>query len=373
MSELFEVETATTTSLDLRRLQREQRRRMRRARTLVATAVGLVLVAIGGSLSWNWVQSLQPPPSVVEDYEGAGQGSVRIIVEKGDTGDVIAKKLFDKDVVKSKTAFINAAIANPESANIAPGYYQLQKQMKATFALQALLDSGNREEITLSIPEGWNSDQIVARVAAVTEYTEDDVRAALADSAAIGLPEEAGGDPEGWLFPATYKFNPDVLPADVFRVMVQTTVDRLTNYGVERNQWLRTLTFASLVQKEARLDDDFPMVAGVIKNRLAIDKPLQLDSTVHFITKSSGNVSTSEEDRKSDSPYNTYKVIGLPPGPIASPGDLAIKSALNPAEHDFLFFVTIDPFNGTTLYAKTYNQHLKNVQKLYDWYDEHGQ
>jgi UPF0755 protein len=370
MTDLFEADTATTTSLDLRRAQRDQRRRERRWRTLMATAVALVILSLGSSVGWSFVQAFRTQGPEVPDYDGYGQGSVEVVINPGDSGDVIAETLYQAGVVASAKAFRLAAYANPEDAQkIAPGYYVLPKQMKAEYALIALLDKDYKREVSITIPEGRGTEYILDKIAKVTGTSLTDVKLAAANTDAIGLPPEANGSLEGWLFPSTYKFNPGVQPTDVLSTMVSTTVAKLKAQGVPEDEWLKILTVASLVEKEAKLDVDRPKIAGVIYNRLKADQPLELDSTVKYAvgTVTDGEVFTSAEERKIDSPYNTYKVTGLPPGPIAAPGEASIEAAVNPDHNDYFFFVTVNLITGETKYAKTFAEHQKNVKELQAW------
>lgn len=374
MTDLFEVEApATTTSLELRRLQRQQRRRERRLRTLVASSVALVIFALGASFAFNFVQSLKPVTTSVDDYTGSGQGQVQVVINSGDDGRTIAATLFASGVVASEGAFFLEWNANQEAAmRIQPGYYVLQREMKAQYALEALLDTDRKVETAITIPEGYNLTKTLEQVASVTGYSIGEVEAIAEDTEAIGLPPEANGSLEGWLFPATYRFNPGVKPADVLAEMISTTTRVLEDHDVPRENWLTTLTFASLVEKEAGLDVDRPLIAGVIQNRLDIGMALELDSTIHYFAPT-GNVFSDAGDRESSNPYNTYKFPGLPPGPIANPGELSIEAALAPADVPYLFFVTVDLGTKETRYATTYAEHLRNVDLLRAWMAANGE
>lgn len=369
MTDLFQssVEDTTTTSLDLRRLQRQKRRQTRHKWTLVFSAVGLVILAFGGSLAWEYIGSFMPEQSnEIADYDGAGQGVVQVIVAQGDSGATIAQKLYEAGVVASPDAFIRVANASSEAGNITPGYYFLQREMKAEFALNALLDPGNRNELTITIPEGHNKQHYFQAIANLTDFTAEEVAAVAEDTDALGLPEQAGGDVEGWLFPATYRFQPDAQPADILTEMVSTTLARLDRNGVPEEDRQRILTIASIIEKEARLEEDRPLVSGVIYNRLEIDMALEMDSTIKYFAPSEG-WATSAEDRAIDSPYNTYMHTGLPPTPIAAPGEAAIQAAMHPEEHDYLFFVTVNTLTGETKYAEDFDGHQKNVIELQNW------
>jgi UPF0755 protein len=368
MTDLFEADAATTTSLDLRRAQRDQRRRERRWRTLMVTAVALVLLSLGSAVGWSFLQAIKPKANGVADFPGYGQGQVEVVIAQGDLGSDIATKLYEAGVVASKSAFLLDLTANPaDGQKITPGYYVLPKQMKAHYALLALLDNAYKREISITIPEGQNLAFILDKIAALTGASLDEVKAAAADTQAIGLPPEAKGNLEGWLFASTYKFNPDVKPTDVLSTMIKTTIKTLKDQNVVEADWLKVLTIASLVEKEAGLDVDRPLIASVIYNRLKANSPLELDSTVKFAVGSNGSVFTSAADRQSDSPYNTYKVTGLPPGPIASPGEKSIEAAVSPAETNYFFFVTVNLVSKETKYAVTFADHQKNVTELQKW------
>lgn len=373
MTDLFEAETTTTTSLDLRRVQRLKRRATRRKWALAFTAVGLVLVALAGSIAYNFVTTtFERDNSEIADYEGLGQGTVQVIIERGDTGADIAATLFAQGVIASEQAYINASNENPDSAGIKPGFYFMQREMKAEYALLALLDPNNRDLRKITIPEGKALDYYFDKIASLTGTTLDEVKAAAEDTEALGLPAEADGNLEGWLFPSTYQFNPGVTPSDVMREMIDTTINTLDSKGVAPADRERILTIASLIEKEAKLDADRPLISGVIYNRLAGDMMLQLDATVKYIAPSEGPF-VSAADKEIDSPYNTYKYPGLPPGPIAGSGAASIDAAVNPASHNYYYYVTVNLDTGETRYAETYDEHLKNSQILRQWIDNNTQ
>jgi UPF0755 protein len=368
MTDLFEAEVTTTTSLDLRRLQRQQRRAVRRKWALVLIAVSLVLVALGGSIAKSFVDStFVKNTNVVADYKDAGQGTVQVIIAPGDTGATIATTLYTDGVIASREAFIAAATKNPDSAGIKPGYYFLQREMKAEYALTALLDPNNREMRTITIPEGHALDFYYQRIVEVTGQDLATVQAAAKDTAALGLPPEAKGNLEGWLFASTYQFDPGVTPAKALSAMVAETIKQLDAQGVAPADREKILTVASLVEREAKLPADRPIIAGVIYNRVAKGMKLELDSTVKYVAPGDGSVFTTAQDRATDSPYNTYLYAGLPPAPIAGPGAASIAAAVAPTPSDYLFFVTVNLDTGETAYAATFPEHQTNVQKLQAW------
>jgi UPF0755 protein len=224
--------------------------------------------------------------------------------------------------------------------------------MRSSDAVSALLEDGNRQVSRVTLKEGVRAADVPKLVAAKTKIPEADLRAALKVPAALGLPAEAKGDPEGWLFPATYDVQPGTTARDLLHQMVAKTVKELDDLGVAPAQRRAFLIKASLVQAEAKLAPDFPKIARVLENRLAKGMRLQLDTTVHYATKNF-KVATTTKETQVNSPYNTYLVPGLPVGPIGNPGVQAFKAVLNPTPGPWLYFVAVNPDTGETKYGTT--------------------
>ncbi len=370
MTDLFEAETTTTTSLDLRRLQRQKRRATRRKWALVLVSLGLVLVAMGGSIAYNFVQgALEKEDVGVADYEGLGQGTIQVEIKPGDTGAMIAQTLYDNDVVASVQAFTKVYSDSADAQGIKPGFYFMQRQMKAEYALALLLDSNNRDLRKINVPEGKTLPFYFQKIADLTGATVDEVKAAAEDTEKLGLPAEANGNLEGWLFPATYEFNPGVTPTAVLQAMVKKTIDVLDAQGVAPENRQTILTIASLVEMEAKLPEDRPLIAGVIYNRLDQGWKLELDSTVKYVSPDTEGAFITNDEKAIDSPYNTYMYAGPPPAPISGAGESSIAAAVAPASHDYMFFVTVNLHTGETAYAATISDHQKNVQQMRAWID----
>lgn len=187
-----------------------------------------------------------------------------------------------------------------------------------------------------------------------------DLTAALAEAA------PGNANPEGWIKPGTYFIPGDATAAQAADLLVAQRISQFETLGVPREQWQSVLTEASLVDREAMLDVDKPKVARVIENRLEQGMRLELDSTITYISGSEGPFTTDTE-RAADSPYNTYKYAGLPPGAIASPSDASIDAVLNPAEGDWLFFVTVNYDTGKMAFATTFEDHQADVELLQQW------
>jgi len=359
--------------LDLEPGRRRSRKR-RRPLGCLAVLVALVVLLGGAYVAVSYgVDALQSRLSPPEDYKGSGTGKVMVEVRQGDAASDIAATLVDHGVVKSQEAFTNAARQDPDSMGIQVGFYEMKKQMSAESALAVLVDPKNRVQNTVTIPEGYTVQQIVATLAKKTDFPARRFNQVLAEPETVGLPSYAEGNPEGYLFPATYELPPTATPRSILTSMVKRYKTAVTDLDVTtKAQGLGysphdVMTVASLVQSEARSADDFPRVARVVYNRLQKKMPLQFDSTVHYATGKDGSVGTSDDARSSSSPYNTYKVTGLPPTPIASPGEQAIRAALNPAAGSWLYFVTTNPDTGETKFATTYASHQRNVQEFEQW------
>jgi len=180
----------------------------------------------------------------------------------------------------------------------------------------------------------------------------------------------AGINPEGFVFPATYEFDPGTSAADVLAATVarfeQTAaaldlVTRAEALGVDP---LDVVVVASIIEAEVTRPEDRPKVARVLYNRLAQDMRLQLDSTVKYVVGVDNDIFTTAADRAVESPYNTYLVEGLPPGAISSPGEAALTAALHPAAGNWLYFVVVDLANGDTRFSATLPDHQANVEIL---------
>lgn len=333
----------------------------------------LVFALLAAGLYWAVNQVSGVFGAEAEDYEGQGEGSAEIVIAEGDTARDIATTLNDADVVASVDAFISAADAEPAMSSIQPGTCAMRQQMSSEAAVSLLLEPETCSPgVPIVIPEGWRVDQIVDRIVENTHISEDELETALDDPEAIGLPESAEGDAEGYLFPARYVVTADMTAEHVLRQMTQAMNERITSLNLSEQaadlgyEEHELITVASIVQREVR-EDDMPQAAQVIYNRLDDGMMLQMDSTVHFAGNLEGSVWTTTEDRDIDSPYNTYRETGLPPGPIGAPGDAALEAAADPASGEWMFFVTVDLESGETKFAETESGHSDNVEELRAW------
>jgi UPF0755 protein len=324
-----------------------KRKRGRRAGLIAVLVVALIVIvplAIGGIYAYRVIEAHYHPAN----YSGNGTGQIVVQVKTGDTATIMAQRLVDLGVVASTRAFILAAEDSKSTAELEPGFYRMHKHMNAALAYALLLNRKDTVQLTVTIPEGLRESQIVTVLGKSSGIQAGDYTQALRNPAALGLPSYARGNPEGYLFPATYQIQPNmnatgVLAAMVQRFNVEASSVNLTQAAAAVHRTpAEIITIASLAQAEGGKVSDFPKIARVIYNRLAIGMALDFDSTVLYALHTYG-ILASDQQLTVNSPYNTYKYKGLPPGPIDSPGDAAIRAALHPAPGNWLYFVTVNP------------------------------
>ncbi len=355
-------------------------RRRKRGRSIPGCLAVLVALAIVvGGLYFavtRGVDFLRDQFADPADYAGPGKGKVVFEVEEGDSIAEMGRGLKSEGVVASVQAFLNAARGEPKATGIQVGFYKLQKRLPAVDALDVLVDPENILKNTVTVPEGLRVDDIVTVLAKGTDFSAAQYEAVLDSPAKLGLPSYAQGDAEGYLFPSTYDFGPQETPTTILTAMVDRWRQAADEADIEgRAEDLgytpaELMTVASLVEAEAARDQDRGKVARVIYNR--IENPgtagttglLQIDATVNYAAGNELGAVPTTEDLRVDSPYNTYQVEGLPPGPIEAPGDAAIAAAANPTQGDWYYYVTVNLRTGETKFAETYDQFLTYKDEL---------
>ena len=338
--------------------------------------IGLLSIAlIGGVLvvaNMDWLRD-QYQKLTALDYQGSGVGEVVVRIEPGEDGYAVAKKLFEAGVVRDVDSFYRVLLE--KNPIFYPGSFTLKLQMSNESALAAVTDQSNILSFQVTIPEGYRAVQIFNEVSRITGIPAEDLRLAAEDLAAYGIPEEAPTI-EGYLFPDTYSFDLEVTAEEIIRIMVTRMELALSDAGVPKEDWHEVLTLASITQREAKQEADFYKVARVFANRVEVGMPLETDPTIAYSYDGTDMSKASRAEQLAYG-YNTYLVSGLPPGPISSPGELAIDATLNPVPGEWLFFVTIDLKTGETKFSKTLAEHESWIPLLRqwerenpDWYDE---
>ena len=375
------------------RIRAERRHRRRRAALRLAVGLVIVVVAVGVFLGSRMWHGFAPQ----NDYAGDGKKDLVIQVHAGDSTTAIGETLHGQDVVRTVTAFIEAAQGNAKISAIQPGFYRLRSEIPAASAVQRLADPKSRVG-KLVIPEGQQLDDTTdVKTNATTPgiftmiseascveldgnrhcVAEADLRTAAEKTPlaslsvptwAIGPATAMGADHrrlEGLIAPGTLNVDPAASPQAILETLISASAVQYVKSGLLETATAmnmspyNVLVVASLVQREAT-PQDFAKVARVIYNRLAEHSKLQFDSTVNY-PLDRREVATTDADRAQATPWNTYVAEGLPATPICSPSTDALKAAEHPSDGDWLYFVTIDP-QGTTLFTRDYHQHLANIE-----------
>ena len=324
-----------------------RRSTIRRLAPWIALLVILTPLLIGGLYIYNIYENKYHPA----DYSGPGTSSVTVQVNSGDSASSLGPRLQSLGVVASARAFVLAAehTTSTTSTGAPPqleaGFYKLHMHMQASLAWAALLNPKNRVQLTVTIPEGKRASQVVLILAKETSIPASQFQAVINSPAQLGLPSYAKGKVEGYLFPATYTIQPNETAAQILKAMVQ-------RYGIEAQainissaaravhlSSAQVIIEASLAQAEGGSVSDYPKIARVIANRLAIGMHLQFDSTVLYGLGKYA-VSATIAETRTPGPYNTYLNAGLPVGPICNPGNAAIQAVLHPASGNWLYFLT---------------------------------
>ncbi|WP_236568108.1 MULTISPECIES: endolytic transglycosylase MltG, partial [unclassified Nocardiopsis] len=344
------------------------RLRRRRNKTLmVVLALALLLVVAGGGYA---VMRAYVFPA---DFEGQGSGEVIVVVEKGDAGSTVGDRLADLGVVASSRAFTNALDAVPPEElgdGLVPGTYALASGMSGEAAVAALLNPDNRVGGRITVREGLPSEEALEILAENTDVTLEELQEAYARTDELGLPEYATEGPAGYLFPATYRFDPGTEALSMLKIMVQQhhqvaeEIDlegRAAALGYDPNE---IMAIASIVQAETGTEEDMPLISAVVHNRMELNMELQMDSTCFYVLGEKGTFLNNEQRASCEADprgYSTYGMVGLPAGPFVAPGEAAIEAALEPADVDYLYFALTDPENGETGFSTTLEEHNQMV------------
>lgn len=292
------------------------------------------------------------------EYSGDGSAIVSLTIKRGDVGADVARKLVEANITKSYDITLRTIFSmNP---TFFPGTYKLPSKISTAKAVEYLLSPNNAITNRITIREGLRNNSVFELLAVATGLSKESFVEESKDLKSFDIPK-ASPSLEGYLFPATYAFDPSYTAREILQVLVVRTKDQLVAEGVARADWHKVLTLASVIQREASQEQDFYKVSRVFKNRLKVNMPLQSDATISYGVD--GNTfQTSADDRADPNPYNTYKYPGLPIGPISGVGALAIDAALHPAEGNWLFFVSVNLKTGETVFSDTYGQHQAAVK-----------
>lgn len=346
---------------------------------VLLAVVGFALLATAGR------EAIQNPGSLVYDLlsrfdspaNPADSSQRSFVVRKGETASEISDRLQAHGFIGDARVFRWMAELEGVAGDLEVGEYELSSSMRPSEILAVLAEGKTKPVPLVTIPEGWRAEEIAERLAARGIGTADQFMAVVrkGQSSAPALASRpAGASLEGYLFPESYSLDPKSSPASVAQRMVEQFEARFTPEMREKAAGLgmtihQVVTLASVIEREAVIPSERPLMAGVFYNRLREGMPLQADPTVQYALTLIHSESQrqfgwwktalTEEDLEVDSPYNSYRYPGLPPGPVCNPSLASLQAAVEPAATDYLYFVARP--DGSHAFAETLEEHNANV------------
>jgi len=312
----------------------------------------------GGAYAYHWYSKRHA------DWTGSkGYGSVVVQVMPNEVAcsGAMENTLVNDGVVASASAFCTAAKESSNGASLEPGYFKLRKHMGAALAWALLINPKSRVNKQVAVPDGMRWSKVIALLAAKTGLPVSQFESALKDTSALGLPSWAKGNPEGFLWPATYNLNPGQSALSILQTLVKQSLTEFASINLAGKAKAAQFTEYQVIVEASLLEAEVPpryytKVARVIDNRLNLVPPMKLglDSTVAYVLNKYV-YDLTQSDLNVNSPYNTTIHAGLPPGPIDSPDLTAIEAVLRPAATSALYFVTVNK-RGLTEFTSDYNQ-----------------
>lgn len=322
----------------------------------------LVVIAAAAVAAYSLLQRVEQP------YRGYDGDAAVVTIPQGSSTTTIGETLVGAGVVRDPLTFRLALWATGDARRLKAGDYRFDQALSARDVVGKLA-RGDVDQVMVTFREGLT----IADMAAIAEAhgigtAADFVRAAR-DASAIQDLDPQARDLEGYLFPDTYAVPRHTEPARLVAIMVahfkQVLTPALRDAASQDGMTTRQLvTLASIVEKETGSAEERPLVAAVYRNRLRIHMGLQCDPTVIYALQKAGRYDGNlrRDDLEFDSPYNTYRYVGLPPGPIAAPGKASLEAAAHPADVNYLYFVSRN--DGTHAFSSSLDEHNRNVQRF---------
>lgn len=343
---------------------------MKKALKWLSVVVLMIIIVVGAAVTYVYI-GMQPVK--------ASEQAVKITIKSGTGTAGIASLLEDQGLIKNSFIFKSYLKLKSEGSRFQAGVYEFKPGVTYSEIITKLNtgDVVKAEMIRFTIPEGFTVKQIADKLVEEGYASKEQFLKLAKDGSGINndllkrLPANYKLTflLEGYLFPETYELKKGVSEKEIVGRMLEETSKRLAQIpnfdqklkqrGLSLNE---LMTVASLVEREVVVDSERKLVAGVIYNRLNKSMKLEIDATVQYVLDKPKERLMNSDLRSVDSPYNTYLYEGLPPGPIAAPSLKSIEAALEPEASDYLFYVTKKDGSGEHLFAKTYKEHLKNIQ-----------
>ncbi len=342
-------------------------------RIFIGILIILVLVVAAAAGSYYYYNQLLEPVAP----EASGEYTI-VDIPPGANTEIIAATLYEEGLIQNELAFRVYVYRHDLAQGFIAGKYQLSPAMSAEQIVEKI-QAGDvyAETLWFTIPEGYTVEETAGRLeekglAGKEQFLE------IAATPPAEMKEEFPflqeiEDPEveylleGYLFPDTYEVYSDVGASDISKIMLRRMDqvineeyrDRMSEMDLSLHE---ILTIASLIEREARVDHERSLISGVIYNRLEAGQLLQIDATIQYILGETKEFLTYD-DLEVESPYNTYQNEGLPPGPIAAPGEAAIRAALYPEDTEYYFYNYKYDDTGEHYFSRTYEEHMENVRR----------
>lgn len=344
-----------------RRRRQEEKRRKKRRSVLILVIVVVLGIVLAVAVPILNAPKLQPGETV------------SVTIPEGSNTKTIAKLLRENKVISNAWMFLISVKRSEYSGKLRYGTFEFSGGMDTDEIIRTLAQEGAKKDtLTVTIPEGYSVERIIKRCIESGLASEEEFEAALKadyDFAYLEeIPKKEGQKYrlQGFLFPSTYEFYKNASAQDVVKTMLGEFEKQYAAVSKDFKGVYDVVTKASLIERESKIDSENTTIAGVIENRLKKGMRLQIDaSVVYAITDGQYDVTrVLNKDLQTNSPYNTYTNKGLPVGPICNPGIEAIKGALNPEQHNYLYYHTDEAKkDGSHIFTETFDEHKATMNK----------
>ena len=322
----------------------------------------MVVIAVAGAAGVGVMYT-----RINEPYRGYDAAEQFVDIPQGAGSRTIGERLVAAGVVRDHPTFRSALWMSGEGRHLKAGEYRFDQPM-TPFQVIDKIARGDVYVVNLTFPEGLTIAEMAKLFESHGLGPAQTFVAAARDAQLIHAIDPAARDLEGYVFPDTYALPRRTTAAQLMKLAVDRfervfTPELRRDAAAHQLTVRQAVTLASIVEKESARADERPQVASVYVNRLRIGMPMQCDPTVIYALSRAGKYAGNlhREDLSFDSPYNTYRYPGLPPGPIAAPGRGALEAAVHPATSEYLYFVSRN--DGSHEFARTLDEHNRNVQK----------
>ncbi len=321
----------------------------------------VLLAGLAGFIFYRAYESAHSP------FKGYADNEIFFTVDRGATGTHIGRALEDKGIVEDRRLFVAALRLRGETGSLQAGEYRFADPLSTLDVVDRLV-GGDIYTFAITVPEGLTVAETAEHLSAKGLGEARALEAAFQNTSLIAAIDRDATDLEGYLFPTTYQFTRNPSPAEVAHTMIAQFEEIFDAERRAKSEELglslrEVVTLASVIEKETGSADERPLIGSVVWNRLKRGMPLGMDSTIIYALKSQGSYDGNlrRVDLETDHPYNTYRVAGIPPGPIASPGEASIDGVLEPADTRYLYFVSKN--DGSHHFSTTYREHANAVRK----------